>query len=558
MKISTKYALLIALLSSTALASKSQIVYNNSYDQNSALKKVDTAHIKESKTVYHPKSVSAVKIDKAFVAQEIKIVFDSIEHQEAVSGICAEYVGKYVDHETIAELEARVIKQLISQDYLVPKVIITEKKDVLYVDVKVAPIDNVVILGQGKDSALMQEYADKITAQKPAKVKYTQRYIALMNKVPGYDVQYKLGEKDGQTELVIASEKTKAEAFAGVDNYGINDLGKMQTNGSVQVYSPFGGPDSVLMHASTTNHPDRLYDVGLGYSRILNANGTSGHLFVSHSTINSTKDNQVAAEDNKSYTIRTSLTHYLYLTAHQSLDGEFGINYRDSTNYTVDETTNRSRTDLESNYYTSDVGLKYTFKDKAQGRNILHLTYLQGISGDFKNYEDGGVLDNASNPDEHFGLVKFHFYRDQPLPRNFSVFTHLSGNYSGDNLPSSEMLSLGGRDFGRGYAFGTLDGTRMLAVAMELRYHHKLETNKFLEELQPYLFHDRGYVGKQYGDTDITHLSSLGGGLRFKFIQDIDLGFEAAVPGKKHYRVDGQDKEAKTKYGVYLNKVFKF
>lgn len=561
MRSTIKYALLISLLSSTALAQKSQIAESHLYDQSSIIKDKSAKVVSGKAGVSSRNAVSQSKKFKAFIVQEIAINFNGIEQQEGVNNICAEYAGKYMTYETISELKIRLIRNLVQQDYLVPQVDITEDKGKLKINVNTSGIDSVVILGEGKDNKLMKEYADKILSANPAKVKYVQRYLALMNKIPGYDIEYKLEEKIGsssETELIIATVKTKGEAFVGVDNYGVNDLGKMQMSAVTQVYSPFGAPDSFLVHGSTTNHPDRLNDVGVGYSRTINAYGTDAHFFASHFTNNSTKDDVVNADDGTGNNVRASLTHHLYLASHQDLQGEVAVNYRNATSYVVDDATNVSRTDRKSNYISGDIGLKYLFKDGWNANNMIHLAVVQGIDGRFKNYNDGGVLDLIDSPDEHFNIIKFNVYKDQPIINNFSLFSHVTANYSGDKLPSQEKFTLGGRDFGRGYSFGTIDGNRMLAASLEVRYTHQMDGKMFVDEIQPYIFRDMGYVGKQYGDTDITHLSSTGAGVRLKLRYDIDFGAEAAVPANKSYKVDGEQHDVKTRFGVYINKAFKF
>lgn len=563
MRPSIRYALLISLLSSTALAQKNQIANNNIYDQSTIIKN-KTVRSVSGNFKQNSGSVSSSSYNKnfkAFSVEEIKISFDGLDQQEVLTKICTEYVGKYMTYEMISELNLKLVKALIDQDYLVPQISISEDKGKLNINVKVSGIDSVVVLGDGKNSELMNEYANKILLQNPAKVKYVQKYLGLMNKIPGYDVEYKLEEKIGSSseiELIVATVKTKGEAFVGVDNYGVNDLGKMQMSAVTQVYSPFGAPDSFLVHGSTTNHPDKLNDVGVGYSRTINTHGTDAHFFASHFTNNSTKDDVVNADDGTGNNVRASLTHHLYLAAHQDLQGEVAVNYRNATSHVVDATTNVSRTDRKSNYISADIGLKYLFKDGWGSRNIMHLTFVQGVEGRFKNYNDGGVLDLVDSPDEHFNIIKFNVYKDQPLINNFSLFSHVTANYSGDKLPSQEKFTLGGRDFGRGYSFGTIDGNRMLAASLEVRYTHLMDGDNFVDEIQPYIFRDMGYVGKQYGDTDITHLSSMGAGLRLKMKYDIDFGAEAATPTNKSYKVDGEQHDVKTKFGVYVNKAFKF
>ena len=553
MKSSIKYALLLGLASSTSLANSSEF-YNNKYDQDKGLKGIATSQTKMAKTTHHIISLEL----KSFHVKQVQINLEGIDNPENYAELYSQYIGKEITNKDVIELHNNLYQALVRQDYLLPEITIMENKSSkgeLIINIKSASINDVIIMGEGDDNELMQEYSKRILAAKPARVKYTQRYLALMNKIPGYEVQYQLEPrlKDikagtaAPIDLVIVTKRSKGEAYAGIDNYGNSNLGKIQLSAMSQIYSPFGGNDSLLFHANSSNHPNRLYDFGLGYSRIINSYGTSISAFASHSLDNPTKGYPFSAKDGTGNNARIALNHHLFLASHQDLEGEIGINYKNSTSYVVND-QNLSTKNKKSTYWSGDIGLKYLFKDKFGGKNLFNIQFIQGLGGKFTN--------NIAK--KSFNLVKLNMYRDQPLANNFSLFLHATAAYSNSLLPDSELFTLGGRDFGRGYDFGTLDGNRIYAMSSELRYTKTMENSSMIKHIQPYLFVDNGYVGKQNSNTNISRLTSYGGGLRFKFDYDIELGAELAAPAKKNYIIDGVSEKAKTKFGIFINKLFKF
>ena len=120
------------------------------------------------------------------------------------------------------------------------------------------------------------------------------------------------------------------------------------------------------------------------------------------------------------------------------------------------------------------------------------------------------------------------------------------------------MFFLGGRDFGRGYPSGTLSGNKLFASSIELRYSKEMEDDPLFQVIQPYVFRDMGYVGKQSNNTNISHLDSYGAGLRFMLTHDANIELEIAQPMKANYKIDGVEYEAKTILGIMGSKSFRF
>ncbi len=521
------------------------------------------------KKAYASQKVSKYEIVPSFLKEpkqethlikNIALTIEGIDFQENIDFLYTEYLHTYVDAAALKRLNRTLTQYFLERDYLLPQITINFtdlKQGILNIRIRIESFKDVIIIG--KSNYLIEHYAKKILEIKPSSVKNTQKYIALMGKIPGFKINYKIREdvqdeeakKFSSIDLVILTEQGKGDVFAGFDNYGLNELGKMQTTGDVQFFSPFTGTDAIALNALTTNHPDRIYDVGVRYDFALNKAGSRGSLIMSHIEDNPTLIYGNHAKNSQQNHFSFVATHPLYITLKKELLVSLASNYHTLINYDIGDFGSPIKIESDR-FWSEDLGFEYSFNDSLKSDNIVQANFIQGIDGRYKNYQDP-----ANIPSKYFNAFKFNFFRVQDLPQNFSIFTHFALNYSAKILPDQEMFTLGGREFGRGYDFGTLDGTKMIAFAFETRYSHKIEDH-FLEELQPYSFIDTGKIGKQEVDTDISSLSSFGAGLRFKMQNNIDFTAEVAQPLNRNYKVEGSIEKSTTRLNLFLNKVFRF
>lgn len=572
MKKQINYTLAILLLS-TSLSSNSFAVGSNpSYAQSNAnyQKKMDHSKgLKKIKTKYPSLKVNEVEpgwpevpipLTGKFVSFTAKSVLITFDNELELPDLNKDYQGKKITPEVVVEINNKIVDCFIKHDYLLPQISIDKNamlSGILKLDVKAASINEVVLVGEGDENAQLNEYALKIVNNKPAKKSYVQKYLALMNKIPGYDINYQLKENENSSDtetlvdLIVFTRKKQWSAFAGVDNFGTNSLGNYQAHGMVEAYTPFTKTDSLLFHGSTTNHPDRLSNIGLGYSSIINTYGTTAHLFASYSRDNPTQGQEYTADDGTGKTLRGAIAHPLFLKAKHDLELEIGSNYKNFTSYEV--INNVSQKYKVSKYTTGDIGLNYLFKDNLNSSNMAKITFVGGLGGTYDNY-----VDPSDVADKHFKIIKADFKRNQELPSNFSIYTHATYSHSNDNLPDTELSFVGGQEFGRGYDLGTLDGTKMHGITAEIRYTKYLEEKYYIDNIQPYIFGDYSHINKQDPSTTVSHLESAGAGLRVRFVGMIDLGMEIAQPLKKDFVVDQENIKAKTKFNFFINKVFEF
>lgn len=559
-------SLLLSTISSIAFAADSSTSYaqtkanlTKKFDKHKGTNKVTSNYPSEKSMEpgWPEVPLSSSKKFTPFVAKSVLITFDN---ELELPDLNKEYQGKMITSEVLLEINRKLVDCFIKHDYLLPQITIDKNamySGILKFDIKLGSINEVIIVGEGDDNERLKDYATKIVSNEPAKKSYVQRYLALMNKIPGFEINYQLKQSENSSgdeqlvDLIVYTRKKKMAAFAGMDDYGTNSLGNYQFHGVAEAFTPFSSSDSLLFHGSTTNYPDRLSDIGAAYSSIINSYGTAAHLLASYSRDNPTKGQQYTSDSGNGKTLSFSVTHPLYLRAKHDLELELGTNYKNFTSYEV--VNNVSQKYQVSKYTYGDIGLNYVFDGWLDSKNMLKVEYLGGLGGSYDNY-----VDPTDTADKHFKIYKLDFRRTQELPHDFSIYTHASISHSNSNLPDTELAYAGGQEFGRGYDIGTLDGTKMHAFAAEIRYTKELNNKYYIENIQPYVFGDYSHVNRQDPSTTVSHIESAGAGVRIRFMGMVDLGMEVAQPLKKNFVVDQENINANTRFNFFLNKVFEF
>jgi hemolysin activation/secretion protein len=262
------------------------------YSYSRSINKIKPTNTKQIST--QELYIRSDELNKNYPIKQIFIKVEGIDFKGDFNYLTKEYLNKSITSADILNINSKITKYFIEQDYLLPQITVNEQnlmKGILDIVVRIGSLKDVIIIGQSND--LIQSYAHKILESKPTTIKVTQRYIALMNKIPGFKLEYKLREdiQDEQNkefssvDLVIATNKTKGEVFSNLDNYGINNLGKAQGMVEAQINSALMDGDSVSFTGLTTNHPDHLYDLGIGYGAPVNNFGTRVHFTASHAHV---------------------------------------------------------------------------------------------------------------------------------------------------------------------------------------------------------------------------------------------------------------------------------
>lgn len=415
-----------------------------------------------------------------------------------------------------------------------------------------------------KNNPLLIKYIDSIVNMSPARTKEIQKYILLIEKIPGYQVEYQLQPTDSNgnnlANLLIAIKKTRGSLNLDATNHGNKDLGRYQFSGFAKLNNPFGFNESIILSAGTSNHTDALKLGSIGYLKRLNAYGTSISFLGSWLTDNSfkhSKTNRGSADDNKNFTFRGALSQYLVLNNKNSFKLEAVAEYRDVENNIIGQKS------IEYDYTMAFVKGKIKHVDFFNAENWFIPSYNTTVNkAKIKVYETG-----AYQFDKDFSFINLDWFRDQPLFKtNFSIYTQVMYHYTDDKLPSEHQFFIGSNTVGRAYKSGLINANKGSAADLELRYTKELN-NKVIEVLQPYIFGDVAHFNTNTAITNNETTTSTfskktyygtGAGLRIFLTHGFNGEVEAGIPLDRKVKINNIETRNKNKYSFLLSKSFKW
>lgn len=382
-------------------------------------------------------------------------------------------------------------------------------------------------VGKGNDE-LLQAYADKIKNTKPLSSEALERYLLLMEDLPGVDARAVLqpaAKVAGASDVVINITRRPFDFSAGIDNRGSRFLGPVQANASAFFNNLMGMDDLTQVRVSNSifnrselrfgeiRHAQQLGNEGTTLTVFANAahtepgsnlrdldiKGDSGVLSagVSHPIIRSRRTNWFVNGD---FTARNVEV--------ESLGTEL---YKDKTRVV-------------------SLGTAYDFVDSGAAINKAELSVGKGL-----NWGTGQGANNRSraNGDTDFLKANAKLTRIQPLFGSFSLLASVSGQKSNDPLLASEEFTVGGAEFGSAYDSAELSGDSGVAGRAELQYN-QANTGDFFSQYQVYSFYDIGKVWNKNpipgSENSSDSLASAGLGARFNIVDSISGGIEGAVP----------------------------
>jgi hemolysin activation/secretion protein len=531
-------------------------VMNNQYHLLHENKETDFDRIKKLKIETARKHTIMYNAVPNFMLKEITIDDSKSIPVADIHKLFEPLIGQVVSVEQLIAVNQQVGELYLKAGYLLSYAYIPKQDFVSgHIHIKIAEgsIRDVAIAGDGQDNPLIREYAAKIIASKPAKTYDVQRYLLLINKLPGYQAHFSLKDvAPGQitdlnepADIILVIKKKKLSANVNIDNYGNKHVGRYQGSGMLELYTPFNMNERITMHIGTTNYgPKAMQSYTVGYKQPLSAEGTSLRLMTTYAVDDATtKQALKIISKNKHSMTNISVTHYPLLRMKESLKLELGVKYTIAKEYGLAAKIRDAKTT------SLEVGAEYRLKDSFQGANTFIPRYHRGI-GKLTSIK----LPSADN--KNYNVFKATYLRDQPLYGPISGILIVTGMYSKNNLPSEEMFGIGGKSIGRAYSNSIISTNRGINAAAELRYTYEVANNKLLRSAQMYGFYDIAGAPKKRTGASVASLASAGFGARIGLGYDIYAGFEAGFPLEKKFQVGIAEKKNKTKLSFLVNKGF--
>ena len=477
-----------------------------------------------------------------FVLNRVAVDGATVYSAESLQQTYAAFLGKEVTLSEIYRIADTLTARYRNDGYILSQVIVPAQA-VEAGAVRLQAIEGYVAEArfEGGSDALRssaRDYAEKIKTSRPLTSAALERYLLLLNDIPGVTARAVLAPaklQPGASDLTIHLEQRAFSGGLGIDNRGGRSLGPERLSGDIDAYYLLGrGARTGLKFVTSGNQ--KLNFLSLQHDQLLGNEGGKLGLVANISrseprTVSFIPLNLETASEtynvSYAYPVIRSRTRNLYLrgalSAHDGRTELFGIR------------------DTEDHLRAIRLGLTFDYADSLGGTNIIDAELSQGFHG-LGSSSNGDPLLSRANGRVDFSKIVLYAARLQPLGGSWSAFGAFTAQHAFTNLLSSELFSYGGEQFGRGHDPSELVGDHGAAIKLELRYTGTLPVEA--GTYTAYGFYDHGQVRQREsgGLRAVESAASAGLGLRFGIGRHVSGVIEAAKPVIRVVAAEGDQK----------------
>ena len=466
-----------------------------------------------------------------FNLSAIKLTGNTVFTEAGLLDIYQPYLGKEVSLADIYLIADAITAHYRNAGYVLAKASPPAQRvenGVVQIVVVEGVIGKVTIEGQVPENReFLDAYLQKIAASTPLKNDVLERYVLLINDLPGVTAKAILipsFDTPGATDLVLQFSEDRWDAAVTADNRGTEFIGSVQVRLQGGVNNLLGNFERINAQFITTQNMNELQFLDFGYTQPVGSEGTllglSGNISWSNPG-NSLKPFDIEGQ-NRSLT--ASVSHPWIRSRRKNVSFLGSLTYKNSV------------TDLRSSALTEDrlrvlrFGANADFSDKFRGVNLFGAEIGQGL--DILNASgSGSTFRTRSSGREDFTKLTGNAMRVQQFTDLLRGVVGVNGQYAFSQVFASEEFGYGGVPFGQAYDPSQITGDHGLAARAEGQFRLPY-THEILSSTELYTFYDIGAVWRIDNSTRARKESaaSLGAGVRFAVQNRLYGYFEVADP----------------------------
>lgn len=465
-----------------------------------------------------------------FVLKAVVIEGATVYTQAQLKPLYANDLGKSIPISEAEAIANRISARYRSDGYVLSQAILPRqdvRSGTLHIRVAEGFVDRVIIEGDegGDTRGLLEEYGTHIASERPLTIDTLERYLLLMNDLPGITARSTLKPSPdtfGAADLVVTVTRKPWDASLSADNRLTRYLGSFQQTALLAENSLAGLDErtQVQVGSAVPIRAMRLFNVQ--HQEQLDSDGTQ--LTVNASQTRTQPGLTLSALDMESIAddLQFTIQHPFIRLRSETLATRVTFDYNNT------DTTVLGGTPLNDDHVRAlRLGGNYTFADPWQGTNLIDMQASRGLD----LFDADVPITVRSQPAAPVNYTKLdvNASRIQPLPDNFSLFGAVSAQAAADPLLAAEQFSLGGAAFGSAYDPGALAGDNGAAVRTELRHDYAI-SGPLPITYQAYGFYDLGGIWDKTKTPDKSSLASGGVGLRFNIMPHVSGSTEMAIP----------------------------
>jgi hemolysin activation/secretion protein len=399
-------------------------------------------------------------------------------------------------------------------------------------------LEAVLLTGEveGRELKLVKRYADRMTHERPTSRRILERYLSLIQDIPGLKVksQLQMGHAAGGVRLILDLDYQRPTLSFAFDNRTTRLVDDGQVHATARAYQLLReGDDTQLNATASVNFKDMLF-AGASHSTPIGFEGT--RLALNGGVLKTRpKGTDMSGEARSAGVL---LSHPLIrsyrrnLTLSAALDG---VNSR-----------NAAFGSLIASEKSRAVRAAVSFVQTSTRRTVTAgLTASKGL--DILGARVPADIGKAS-----FLKVNGRATLDQALGKRGVLRLRASGQWTRDPLPAVERFAVGGPDFGRAFETGLINADRGIAGLAELAWRPIRSDSFSGSEL--YGFTDAAFtrvLGRPGAVGQNFDLASAGGGIRAAWKDKVLIELEYARTLDDPY--PGYDSDFRLSIGWRLN-----
>ena len=385
-----------------------------------------------------------------------------------------------------------------------------------------------------READLINRYADNLRTDNILNAKSLERYLLLINDLPGLTARSVLSPSPttaGASDITIIVERDKYEGEIGFNNHGSRYLGRYQASYVGSHNSVFGLNERIGTQFVISGDKERTDELLFGsvvYEQPISRFGSTIRLLASitNTEPGSTLDDFDVKGNSKFFS--ASVLHPFIRSRTMNFTGRASFDMRN-----VESKNNLEPDNRRDHIRAARLGTTFQFMDTlfGAGVNALDLEVSQGLDV-FGASDNGDANLTRTNGNPHFTKAEIQLQRLQRLTNNLNLFMMTQGQWASTALLSSEEFGVGGQNIGRGYDPSEIVGEDGVAGKVELQWNEPKQI-KYIDHYQLFGFYDIGRVWNQDATTSAgkrESIASAGLGFRADITEKTQAGFSLAFP----------------------------
>lgn len=467
------------------------------------------------------------------VLRSVVIEGSTIYAEQKLAEYYRDHIGKEISLATVFEIAARIEALYRDDGYVLTRVVVPEQvveDGDFRITVIEGYISEIVLQGDaGPVQDRIEDYLGKIAGKRPVRLQDIERYLLLVNDLPGVAARGTIrpaGGEAGASQLVVDVAVSHYGAFATVSNRGSRFTGPWSAavGASASAFTPFGERVEVILFRSLPEQEQQFGQVTFE-SRV---GSEGGRLRLTYGRGPSNPGFTVKELDIESVTTSGGIHFAAPFIRSRTLNLQMDMGI-DLENTHSDNLGQRSTEDRLRVFRLSG---SLDFRDQIGGLTALTLGFGKGLNFFNTTKRSQRFPQSREEGESLFWKTTAEVSRVQNLWRDdqssINLLAVVSGQYTRAPLPASEEFRLGGERFGRGYVPSELSGDKAVGTTLELQYNATTSWS-VLQRYQLYAFHDFGTVWNY----DLTNrgresLASAGFGTRLEITDWMSVDLEAA------------------------------